>query len=139
MLCEQRVQDMEAIARSGTRSGVPSGTLFRPIDPVIPGLITGLHHRLFFRAPFGSEAGAHVGGREQAHSHNIWRQGNVNGALPWAGLRRPLGPEVQDMPMKPCQTILQALRVAGVPGGTDTLDVLPAADGRCAYWHDQAK
>jgi hypothetical protein len=33
----------------------PGRNLLSMLDPVVPGLITGLHHRLVFRAPSGSK------------------------------------------------------------------------------------
>jgi hypothetical protein len=42
--------------RLASFSGVPSGTPSTlSFDPVVPGLITGLHHRLGFPAPSGSK------------------------------------------------------------------------------------
>ncbi len=48
MLGVQDWQKTEEISRSGDRSGVPSGAppLLHGVIPVVPGLVTGLHHRL---------------------------------------------------------------------------------------------
>ena len=63
-------------------------------DPVVPGLRTGLHHRLEVRAPSGSSCILDFIQRRPVPAPRHFLSGQRFGALPQAGLCRPFGPEM---------------------------------------------